>query len=290
MLVTLKEVLQYARERNCAIGAFNTPNLESIKGVIEAAELLDVPVIIQHAEAHEHLIKLEEIGPIMIQYAKNAKIPVVVHLDHGESFEACVKAMNLGFTSVMYDASTKSYWENVTETQEIVKIAHALGVTVEAELGHMQRSSIGGGEGRSTHDIENVESLYTDSVQAKDFVELTGVDCLAISFGTVHGVYLTEPKLDLERVKEIEEQTKIPLVMHGGSGIGEEDYKRAIKNGIRKINYYTYMNLEAGNKVKELMESKDVTEKIFFDELALAAISTIRKNVEKVLRIFSLKD
>jgi fructose-bisphosphate aldolase class II len=258
MLVTLSELLKDAKEEKYAVGAFNVPNLEAIRGVIQAAEELESPVILQHAEVHENLIGLEEIGPIMLQYAKAAKVPVAVHLDHGASYEMCVKAIRLGFTSVMYDASSKEYELNLEETKEIVKIAHAAGVSVEAELGHIFTSAVGGGEGRgsdSSDDYEDLEDVYTDPDLAKEFVEATGVDCLAIGFGTVHGIYLKEPKLDLNRILQIKEKIDVPFVMHGGSGVSEENYRTAIKNGICKINYYTYMNKAAGKAVQECLEN-----------------------------------
>ena len=159
MLVTLSELLKDAKEEKYAVGAFNVPNLEAIRGVIQAAEELESPVILQHAEVHENLIGLEEIGPIMLQYAKAAKVPVAVHLDHGASYEMCVKAIRLGFTSVMYDASSKEYELNLEETKEIVKIAHAAGVSVEAELGHIFTSAVGGGEGRGSDSSDDYEDL-----------------------------------------------------------------------------------------------------------------------------------
>ncbi len=288
MLVTLSELLKDAKEKKYAVGAFNVPNLEAIRAVIQAAEELGSPVILQHAEVHENLISLEEIGPIMLQYAKTASVPVAVHLDHGASFEMCVKAIRLGFTSVMYDASSKEYAVNLAESKEIVKIAHAAGVSVEAELGHIFTSAIGGGEGRgsdSSEDYEDLDDVYTDPALAKSFVEETGVDCLAIGFGTVHGVYLKEPKLDLNRILQIKEKIDVPFVMHGGSGVSEENYRTAIKNGICKINYYTYMNKAAGKKVQE--ELKDFSsDSVFFDELSLAATAAMKENVKAAMEIF----
>jgi fructose-bisphosphate aldolase class II len=243
MLVGLQEVLVKARAEKQAIAAFNVPNLEMIRAAIQAAEEVNMPVILQHAEGHGSLISLEEIGPIMLQYAKRSKVPVVVHLDHGKSFEMIMQAMKLGFTSVMIDASDLPFEENIARTKEIVKIAHSLGVSVEAELGHVFTSSLGGGEGRAPDDDQIGETdIYTDPNQAKDFVDATAVDCLAVAFGTVHGVYLKEPKLDLDRVKKIYDEVKIPLVMHGGSGVEASDYRTAIEKGIAKINYYTYAN------------------------------------------------
>lgn len=288
MLVTLSELLKDAKEEKYAVGAFNVPNLEAIRGVIQAAEELESPVILQHAEVHENLIGLEEIGPIMLQYAKAAKVPVAVHLDHGASYEMCVKAIRLGFTSVMYDASSKEYELNLEETKEIVKIAHAAGVSVEAELGHIFTSAVGGGEGRgsdSSDDYEDLEDVYTDPDLAKEFVEATGVDCLAIGFGTVHGIYLKEPKLDLNRILQIKEKIDVPFVMHGGSGVSEENYRTAIKNGICKINYYTYMNKAAGKAVQECLET-NTEDAVFFDELSLKATAAMKDNVKAAMEIF----
>ncbi|MBO0411820.1 class II fructose-bisphosphate aldolase [Enterococcus hulanensis] len=288
MLVTLNELLKDAKEKKYAVGAFNVPNLEAIRAVIQAAEELGSPVILQHAEVHENLISLDEIGPIMLQYAKAAKVPVAVHLDHGASFEMCVKAIRLGFTSVMYDASSKEYEVNLAESKEIVKIAHAVGVSVEAELGHIFTSAVGGGEGRgsdSSEDYEDLEDVYTDPDLAKAFVEETGVDCLAIGFGTVHGIYLKEPKLDLNRILQIKEKIDVPFVMHGGSGVSEENYRTAIKNGICKINYYTYMNKAAGKVLQEKLENFS-GDSVFFDELSLSAIEAMKNNVKAAMEIF----
>ncbi|HCM84967.1 MULTISPECIES: class II fructose-bisphosphate aldolase [Enterococcus] len=288
MLVTLSELLKDAKEGQYAVGAFNVPNLEAIRGVIQAAEELNSPVILQHAEVHENLIGLEEIGPIMLQYARAAKVPVAVHLDHGATFEMCVKAIRMGFTSVMYDASSKEYEVNLAESKEIVKIAHAAGVSVEAELGHIFTSAVGGGEGRgsdSSEDYEDLEDVYTDPDLAKAFVEETGVDCLAIGFGTVHGIYLKEPKLDLNRISQIKEKIDVPFVMHGGSGVSEENYRIAIKNGICKINYYTYMNKAAGKAVQEDMKNTS-GDAVFFDELSLSATAAMKDNAKAAMKVF----
>lgn len=288
MLVTLSELLKDAKEGQYAVGAFNVPNLEAIRGVIQAAEELNSPVILQHAEVHENLIGLEEIGPIMLQYARAAKVPVAVHLDHGATFEMCVKAIRMGFTSVMYDASSKEYEVNLAESKEIVKIAHAAGVSVEAELGHIFTSAVGGGEGRgsdSSEDYEDLEDVYTDPDLAKVFVEETGVDCLAIGFGTVHGIYLKEPKLDLNRISQIKEKIDVPFVMHGGSGVSEENYRIAIKNGICKINYYTYMNKAAGKAVQEDMKNTS-GDAVFFDELSLSATAAMKDNAKAAMKVF----
>lgn len=289
MLVTMKSILEDAKKRHYAIGAFNVPNLESVQAVISAAEELQVPVILQHAEVHENLISLAEIGPIMLDYARRASVPVCVHLDHGASFDLCIKAVRLGFTSIMYDASAKSYEENFKETKEIVKIAHAAGVSVEAELGHIFTSALGGGEGRGATGAEDYASLddcYTDPATARKFVKGTGVDALAISFGTTHGVYLTEPELDLDRITQIRNEIDIPFVMHGGSGVSDEDFKTAIRNGITKINYYTYGSMAGGNAVRALIaEAGD--EKVFYHDIAAKAKEAIKADVKAAMTVFA---
>ncbi|MEK5522155.1 class II fructose-bisphosphate aldolase [Heyndrickxia sp. FSL W8-0423] len=291
MLVTLKELLADAKEKKYAVGSFNTPNLETARAVIAAAEELNVPVIIAHAEVHNDLISLDVMGPIMVQLAKQAKVPVCVHLDHGSSFDACVKAMHLGFTSVMYDASAKSFEENVNETKEIVKIAHSLGVSVEAELGHIFTSSIGGGEGRGplgAEDFNSLDDAYTNPDLAKEFVERTQVDALAIAFGTTHGVYLTKPELDLNRITEVKNKIDIPFVMHGGSGLSEAEFKEAINNGITKINYFTYMTMAGGKSVVDFVQDmKEKNETVFFHDIALVAEAGIKENVKEALRVFT---
>ncbi|MGI6501982.1 MAG: class II fructose-bisphosphate aldolase [Anaerostipes sp.] len=291
MLVTLKEVLDQAKVEKKAVGAFNGTTLEAIRGIIQAAEEMDCPVILQHAQSHDDLIDLEEIGPVMVYYAKRAKVPVALHLDHGATFERCVQALKIGFTSVMYDASAKSFEDNVKETSEVVKVAHSVGASVEAELGHIFTSEVvqgeGTGEGDSTDDYENLDDIYTDPQVAKEFVEKTGVDCLAVAFGTTHGVYLTEPKLDLPRVARIRDAANVPLVMHGGSGVSDDDYKVAIENGICKVNYYTYMNTAGGKASKEYWADEE--KPLFYDSMSLAATEAIKEDVKKAIKVFQKK-
>lgn len=286
MLVTLKELLDQAKIEHKAVGAFNGTTLEAIRGIIQAAEELNCPVILQHAQSHDDIIALEEIGPVMKYYAERAKVPVALHLDHGSSFERCVQALRLGFTSVMYDASAKSFEENAEETKEIVRIAHAVGASVEAELGHIFTSEVVHGEGGSADskdDYDDLDDIYTDPEVAKKFVELTGVDCLAIAFGTTHGVYLTEPKLDLPRVAKIREAANVPLVMHGESGVSDEDYAVAIENGICKVNYYTYMNVAGGKASKEFWKDDETN---FYDSMAIKATEAIKEDVKRAIKVF----
>ena len=277
MLVTLNEILALAEEKKCAVGAFNTPNLECLNAVLDAAEKLDVPVIINHAELHEPVAPLQVIGPVMVEAAKRSKVPVCVHLDHCETLSYMEEALKLGFTGVMYDGSALSYEENVENTRIAVAMAKQYGANVEAEIG--QLASREGGE------EENAAGpVYTDPELAETFCKDTGIDALAPSFGTAHGIYKSKPVLDLERVKVIAEKTGLPLVMHGGSGVSDEDYRIAIQKGIRKVNYYSYMAKAGVNAVKAMLDTEEVT---FFHDLAMAAQKAMEADVEKAMRVFA---
>lgn len=288
MLVTLKEILKIAEEKKIAVGAFNAPNLESLQAVISAAEELELPVIIQFAPCHEIYTSLDEIGPMMVTYAKNAKVPVCAHLDHGETLEYVEKAIGLGFTGVMYDGSTLEYAQNVENTKKAVDMAHKAGVSVEAELGSMGRRESGAGDNTGADDETKI---YTDPVQAKDFTSSTGVDALACSFGTTHGIYLTEPRLDFTVVENVRSQCGgIPVVMHGGSGVSAEDFHKAIHAGVRKINYFTYMDKAAGAAVKEYYDSLGEGQIPFFTEAAFRARDAMKENIKTAMKTFALMD
>lgn len=277
MLVTLNEILAIAQEKNSAVGAFNTPNLECVTAVLDAAEKLNVPVILSHAELHEDVAPLAVIGPVMVQAAKNAKVPVCVHLDHCETLPYMAQALKLGFTGVMYDGSVLPYEENVANTKAAVAMAKEYGANVEAEIG--QLASREGGT-----DANAGGPVYTDPDLAVKFCAETGIDALAPSFGTAHGIYKSKPVLDLDRVKVIAEKTGLPLVMHGGSGVSDEDYRTAIRNGIRKINYYSYMSKAGVTAAKAMLEAGDVT---FFHDLALAAQKAMEENAAKAMKVFA---
>ena len=274
MLVNLKEILAIAEERKCAVGAFNTPNLECLIAVIDAAEKLGTPVIISHAELHENISPLEKIGPVMVQAAEKASVPVCVQLDHGETLDYIKRSLEIGFTGIMYDGSLLPYEENVMNTKKAVAMARSFNAGVEAELGAMP----------SREGVEAASGpVYTDPAQAEKFCRETGIDALAPSFGTAHGIYKAKPMLDLERVRIISEKTGLPLVMHGGSGVSEDDFRRAIKAGIRKINYYTYMSNAGSRAVRELLAKEDVT---FFHDLAFAAQKAMQADAEKAMTVF----
>ena len=284
MLVTLSEILQLAEAKKCAVGSFNTPNLESIMAVIGAAEELNVPVIIMHAEVHEPMMPISVIGPIMIERAKAAKVPVCVHLDHGETLAYLDQALNIGFTSVMFDGSALPYEENVANTKIAVKLAHAKGASVEAEIGTLGKRELGLGHDDGIPTGDEPKKIYTDPKLAEAFVNETGIDALACSFGTAHGLYLTKPKLDMSVLENVKARVDIPLVMHGGSGVSDEDYAVAIENGICKVNYYTYMNTAGGKASKEYWA--DDSKPLFYDSMSLVATEAIKEDVKRAIKVF----
>lgn len=276
MLVNLKNILQYAEEHKCAIGSFNTPTLENIVAVISQAEKLNVPVIIMHAECHENESPLELIGPVMVFMAQRAKVPVCVHLDHGEDIPYLKKALDIGFTSIMFDGSLLPYEENVKLTIQAREMAHKVDASIEAEIG-----VLGGREAGDSKPLTK-EEMYTDPDLALKFVEETKIDALACSFGTAHGFYKVKPQLDFPRIVKISKLTHLPLVMHGGSGVAKEDYIKAIECGIRKINYYSYMGREGVLACKEICQS-DIS---FYHEIAAYATKKMAEDVYKAMRTF----
>ncbi len=224
MLVNMNDVLRPAKRGRYAVGLFNAVNLELARGIIAAAESTRSPVIMGTAEVLLPYGPLDEVSYYLIPMAKKASVPVVVHLDHGLSYDLCIKALDLGFTSIMYDCSTDSYEENVRKVKEMADIAHSRGATIEGELGHVGDNE-GSAEG-SSH-LADPSAYFTDPKMAKDFVEKTGVDALAIAVGNAHGAYKLPPKLDFERIRTIANTVDVPLVLHGGSGLTDNDFKRA---------------------------------------------------------------
>lgn len=287
MLATLNEVMKIAEDRKIAIGSFNTPNLESLLAVVQAAEELDLPVIIQFAQCHEPWIPLAVIGPVMMEAARRSTVPVCVHLDHGETLEYLQQALDLGFTGIMFDGSVLSYEENLENTKKAVMMAARTGASVEAELGSMGRRESGAGEDTGA---EDETKIYTDPEMAKVFVEETGIDELACSFGTTHGIYLTEPKLDFDVVRNVRRLTGgIPVVMHGGSGVSREDYRKAIEAGVRKINYFTYMDKVGGQAAAEYVRTAEKGP-VFFSSVSMASRDAMKENVKQAMKMFALMD
>nr|WP_296442038.1 class II fructose-bisphosphate aldolase [uncultured Acetatifactor sp.] len=288
MLVTLKEILKVAEERRMAVGSFNAPNLESLTAIVSAAEELDVPVIIQFAQCHESWIPLSVIGPIIVEHAKAAKVPVCVHLDHGETLEYLQQALDLGFTGIMYDGSVLPYEENLKNTKLAVAMAAKYGASVEAELGSMGKRESGAGDGTGQEDDTKI---YTDPELAAKFVAETGIDALACSFGTTHGIYLKKPRLDFDVVQNVRKQANdIPVVMHGGSGVSREDFHESIRAGVRKVNYFTYMDKSGGSAAAEYIRTAKEGEPVFFSSVIQAAKKAMKENVREAMRIFAMMD
>lgn len=279
MLVNMNEVLLPAKKGKYGVGLFNAVNLELARGIIAAAESTGSPVIMGTAEVLFPYGPLEELSYYLIPMAKKAKVPVVIHLDHGLKKETCLKALELGFSSIMYDCSTDPYDINVQKVKEMAEIAHSFGATIEGELGHVGDNE-GSAEG-SSH-LQDPTAFYTDPKQAKDFVEKTGVDALAIAVGTAHGAYKLPPKLDFDRIKTIADTIDVPLVLHGGSGLTDQDFRRAIEKGISKINIFTDINVAA---VEAEFRAFDSMNKGIID-LIPAAVEATKQEVTKKLELF----
>lgn len=288
MLVTLKEILKIAEEKEMAVGSFNAPNLESLMAIVSAAEELDVPVIIQFAQCHEPWIPLSVIGPIMIEHAKAAKVPVCIHLDHGETLEYLQQALELGFTGIMYDGSVLPYEDNLKNTKLAVAMAAKYGASVEAELGSMGKRESGAGDGSGEEDDTKI---YTDPELAARFVADTGIDALACSFGTTHGIYLKKPKLDFDVVRNVRKRTgSIPVVMHGGSGVSREDFREAIRAGVRKVNYFTYMDKSGGSAAARYIETVKEGEPVFFSSVIQEAEKAMKENIKEAMKMFAMME
>jgi len=232
MLVNMNDILLPAQEGKYGVGFFNAVNVEMAKAVIETAEELQAPVMIGTAEVLLPAMPLVNVADYLIPMAKRAGVPVCVHYDHGLSFEKCMEALKLGFSSVMYDCSTEDYETNVKKVAEMVRICHAMGVTVEGELGHV-------GDNDGAGKLEKPSDFYTDPDAAEDYVRRTGIDALAVAVGNAHGDYKFTPKLDFERIETIAGRTGVPLVLHGGSGLSDDDFRKAVEKGVCKVNIFT---------------------------------------------------
>lgn len=276
MLVNLKEILKYSEDNNCAIGMFNATGLDSIKAIIEAAEELNTPVILAHAEVHNIYNDISLIGPIMLDVAKRAKVKVCVHLDHGTSIEMIKKAIEIGFTSIMMDASSLEFKDNIKLTKKVVSMCHPLNISVEGEIGRIA----------SLDNTSSKEYYYTKESEAESFVKETGVDALAIAFGTQHGFYKEKPELKIDVIKNVKKVVNIPLVMHGGSGLSEEQFKNCIDAGIRKINYYSYMSKAGYDAAKKVIESNKTS---YMHDVEYASYKAMKDDLLKTIKIFNNK-
>lgn len=274
-LVKMKDMLRRAEEKNIGCGAFSVGNMEMVRGAIRAAEELDTPIILQIAEVRLKNSPLHLMGPMMVQAAKEAKVDVAVHLDHGLTFETVDKALELGFTSVMLDASTLPFEENIARVKAVVEKARKYGATVEAELG-----LVGGSEdGSCDHGIR-----CTDPDDAVVYARETGIDALAVAIGNAHGNYPVAPTLAFDVLEKIHEKVDIPLVLHGGSGITDKDFQRVISLGIRKVNIATASFNSLTAHVEKYMES---TDKHNFFDLNEAMAQGTYENVKKHILVFN---
>jgi fructose-bisphosphate aldolase class II len=272
MLVNLNTVLSDAQKNGYGVGLFNTTDTDMLEAVISVAEELRAPVIIGTAEVLLPAGELKLIAPSIIAAAKRATVPVVVHYDHGLTFDRCMEALQLGFSSVMFDGSAGDYEKNIADTREIVKIAHAFGATVEGEIGHV---------GEANANDNAATDLYTKVEEALDYATLTGVDALAVSIGTAHGAYKSKPKLDLARLNDIRNALQIPLVLHGGSGLTDDDFRNAIANGIAKVNIFTDLCL-AGNRAMQ----DGLNRNLSYLDIRNLKVDYIKKEVRKKMLVF----
>ena len=240
MLIPFREITRDALRRRYAVGAFNCLSVENVMGAVAAAEELHSPIILQLAEVQFPEAPMELMAPVFLRAARDAKVPVAVHLDHGRSIETCIRAVREGFTSVMFDGAELPFEENAEQTRLVVRLAHAAGVDVEAELG---------GEGTAAAAAD----VFTDVEESARFIARTGTDALAIAIGNLHGRYTATPRLNIARLREIHARNAVPLVLHGGSGTSEEDFKACIRNGICKINVATAIQIAAAEAVAEYL-------------------------------------
>lgn len=270
-LYTMKELLADAQCRHYGIGYFNATNMEMIRAYISAAEEANSPIIIGTAEALLNYASFEWIAPVLIGEARKAKVPVAVHLDHTYHFEVLMQALRAGFGSIMYDGSRCDHQTNIEVSREIAKIAHPMGAGLECELGRV---------GGLTDDAGNTDTMvYTDPSEAKEFIDATGADFLAVSIGTVHGVYKAAPKLDLQRLSEIRAAVDAPLVLHGGSGLSDDDFRNTVAGGITKINVYTDIITAARNAI---MNNQDK----IYNDMCVCAEQAMKEATLKKLNLF----
>ena len=278
MLANLNDVLKPAQKGHYGVGLFNTIDTDMLEAVISAAEELRSPVIIGTAEVLLPYGELDLIAPAIIAAAKRASVPVVVHYDHGLTVERCRQALGLGFTSIMFDGSAGSPEDNIRETAKMVELAHGLGVTVEGEIGHV---------GEAAQNDNAVNDRYTTPQEAKAFAEATGVDALAVAIGTAHGAYKTKPCLDLERLRAIRSCLDIPLVLHGGSGLSDDDFRNTIRDGIAKVNIFTDLCHAGVLGVQASLEANpNVFETQCYLDMRAARVKAMREAVKTKMLLF----
>lgn len=277
MLVTGKQLLEHADKNGYAVGAFNVNNMEIVQAIIEAAEETQSPVILQASQGGLKYAGVEYIAELGKIAARNASVPVAIHLDHGTDFAQVMQCIRYGFTSVMIDGSQYSLEDNIAITKKVIEVAHAVGVSVEAELG-----KIGGTEDDIV--VDHKDALHTDPEEAVRFVKETGVDFLAVAIGTAHGKYKGEPKLDFDRLKEIRSKIDTPLVLHGSSGVSYDDLKKAIEIGVSKINIDTDVRIAFTKGVSEAI--KDNPNEFDPRKIIGPAREEMKKSIMEKMEIF----
>lgn len=280
MLVSFKEILADAYSNRYAVGAFNCLSLEIVLGAIQAAEELKSPIILQLAEVQFPYSPIEMMAPLFLGAAHKASVPVAVHLDHGQSYDTCAKAIKLGFNSVMIDSSSFPLEKNIAVTQEVVKMAKAFGVSVEAELGKVGDTGESEGEGTGTAETADI---FTDVEESAYFIEQTHIDALAIAIGNLHGKYIATPTLNTQRVKEVSDRNNLPLVLHGGSGTSVSDFKKCIHNGINKINVATAIQLRVAEKIQEYLK---MASKLSYIEMKYKMVEASKEVVMAHIQLF----
>lgn len=288
MLVNLRDMCAIAEQYNMAIGSFNTPNMESLRATIIAAEETHLPVMISHAQVHESIAPLDLVGPAMVELAERSSALICVHLDHCEDLSYMRRALEMGFNGAMYDGSALPYQQNVENSQRAAAMCASFDCGLECEIGSMGAREAGERDEGGT--AEESGAIYTDPDQAAEFVASTGLDALACSFGTVHGIYKGEPHLSFDVLRGIRERVNIPLVMHGGSGVSNEDYHKAIDAGIRKINYYTYGAKFAGEAAADFIAAKRAEKSdalIYWHDLTQAAYERYLEVTIDIMKVFA---
>lgn len=288
MLVNMKDMLKDAEAHNYAIGSLNTPNFETLRAIIEVAEELNCPIIINHAQGHEPVVPLEVIAPLMKTYAENAKVPVAMHIDHGVDINFCMRAVRAGFTSIMFDRSCEPLDANIAQTKAFVDLVTPLGITVEAELGAMPNNMPTCVPGQEQSDLSDLTKYFTEPSEAQIFAEKTGVDVLAVSVGTVHGMYKEKSNLDIPRIEKIRENlknTNTHIGIHGCSGTEADQVEAAIRAGVRKINYFTAMDTGVTPALAEMIAAYE-GRPLNYSEMVNVAMEELKKGAKYAMELF----
>ena len=282
MLVSMNHILQHAHKDHMAIAAINTPGFDIVRAVVDAAEELNTPVILNHASAHDRDMPMEIIGPYMVERAKAASIPIAVNLDHGLDMNYVLRAIKCGFSSMMLDNSMLPIEENIENVKALCEMVHPLGYSVEAELGRMPGVENAGGI-----DARDKTRYYTDPQVAAEFAEATKCDALTVCIGTEHGFYDEPPVLNIELLKKIRAAVRpeTSLVMHGSSGVGFEGLQAAITAGMAKINYYTYMSIQAAPALKRIIDKNPA--RTYYNDLTTEAYKTLKAAAKEADRLYA---